>query len=103
MSEFHRSARRESQWNEIWRVSIVQQEDAGSRVQVWDFYPTSFECGACLRWAAGVIGFGRRCVSMKVGGATMDSVIRKLSYGDRVTVRNFDELVRDVSPSETDS
>ena len=39
MSETHRSCEGpESQWNAIWRVvSIAEQEDAGSQVQVWDF------------------------------------------------------------------
>lgn len=99
MSEFHRSCYgAESQWNEIWRVvSIVQEEDAGSQVQVWDF--SSYVPLNAERVFDGRPGRDRLWQEIlhfneKVGGAAMDSIyFGNSGYGDRVTVRNFDDLV----------
>lgn len=99
MSETHRSCQGpEFQWNAIWRVvSIAEQEDAGSQVQVWDFsayVPLNAE-----RLFDAKPGHDRLWQEMlhfneKVGSAAMDAIyLGDAGYGNWVTARNFDDLV----------
>lgn len=99
MSETHRSCQGpEFQWNAIWRVvSIAEQEDAGSQVQVWDFsayVPLNAE-----RLFDAKPGHDRLWQEMlhfneKVGSAAMDAIyLGDAGYGNRVTAGDFDDLV----------
>lgn len=99
MSETHRSCQGpEFQWNAIWRVvSIAEQEDAGSQVQVWDF--SAYGPLNAERLFDAKPGHDRLWQEMlhfneKVGSAAMAAIyLGDAGYGDRVTARNFDDLV----------
>ena len=101
MSEAQRSCQGpEAQWNWVWQiVSIVAQETGGNsrQIQVWqfaDYVPMNGE-----RIHAGKPGRDRLWqdsihFNEEVGVAVFDAIYLGVpSYGARVTVANFDELI----------
>lgn len=99
LSEIHRACQgAESRWDALWRVvSIADQEGDPSRIQVWDFaayvplnaeQPRSGKPRRDRLWQE-IMHFNE-----PVGSAALDAIyLGRTSYGDRVNVGNFADLV----------